>query len=417
MALQWALCALGAALAVGEGGAWAALLLLAGCLWQNLPANRRLLPAKPLGALGGAAAGLALYGAAGAVAWPLGTYGLLRPQALAHLLPLLAWPLVACAAGRASERGRDRALATFGLAVAAAVLLGLLLGAAPLLRAEAWVRLDSWASEQNNVPSGLARAAGGLYFHRLKMAHVLLIGLGPLLGHVLMARVPLARLARAAGLLVLFTVALCLTFARAAYLGAAAGALTVLAVAAVSGAAPRRRLVALIVTALCCGALILALRPDVRQRALSTRSSGAAQVRAVIWSQATAILWDHPLGIGLGNYPQVVARYYAANDPLTKSPRTYPHNFLLMAWAEAGPLGALGFALFWMRLLCAGARALAYGPTPRHQQTGAALLFMVSAFVAVGLTHDVLFHNIVALAFFSALGLASAELTPKAKSP
>jgi len=407
-----ALCALGVALALGEGCAWAALAWLAACLWRG-PA-RGLSPPGAAPAWGPAAAGLALYGAAGACAWLTGPYGLLRPGALAHLAPLLAWPLVARAAGRATPAGRARAMRAFGAAVLGSVLLGLLLGAPQLLRAEAWVRLDTWAGEQNNVPSGLARAAGGLYFHRLKMAHVLLVALGPLWAYVLLGRASGARLARAAGALALTALALCLTFARAAYLGAAVGAGAVMVVAAVGRAAPRRRLGAWAALALCCGALVMAGRPDVRQRLLSTSSSDAAQVRAVIWSQAAAILWDHPYGIGLGNYPEVVARYYAANDPLTPSPRTYPHSVWLMAWAEAGPLGALGFALFWLQLWLVGARALAGGATPRHRQAGAALLFAVSALMTVGLTHDVLFHNIVALVFFSALGMATAELAPQA---
>jgi O-antigen ligase len=161
---------------------------------------------------------------------------------------------------------------------------------------------------------------------------------------------------------------------------------------------------------------MVAVRPDVRQRALSTGSSGAAGVRAVIWSQATAILWDHPYGIGLGNYPEVVARYYGANDPLTESPRTYPHSLWLMAWAEAGPLGAAGFGLFWLQLWLVGAQGLVRGASARHKQAGAALLFTVTAMLTVGLTHDVLFHNIVALVFFCALGLATAELHQQAGS-
>lgn len=417
------------ALTLGEGFTWLALGWLAVCVLpidaggmrpSGGPSSLSHRALLALDVLGGAPWGLLVYAVAGACAWRLGPYGLLRLGTLGHCLPVLAWPLVARAARILSPAQRARVAWTFVIAVLVALCVGAALSLPWRERLQAWVRLNRFIGEQSLRPGGASLAAGGLYYHRLKMAHVLLLALAwPLaLMAVPRRRHPKSRALLAAACAAALGAALGYTFARAAYLGAAGGAAAVGAALLARPRAPRRHLAlgALgCVVALSCA---VAAAPEVRARALSSRSPEAAAVRAVIWTEAVAIVWEHPYGIGLGNYPQVVARYYAAADPLTKSPRTLPHNLLWMAWAEGGLVGLCGLALFWTRLGRVAWAALVRTPgAPDHaRRAGAALLFVTVAFVLVGCTHDVLFHNIVALSFFSALGLVTQAL-PEAQKP
>ncbi len=227
------------------------------------------------------------------------------------------------------------------------------------------------------------------------------------------ARLRLRLAAMAAGACLMLVLAF--TFARAAYLGAMAASCAVWLACLWRPCARRKRLLMVFAVG-AVGAAAMALgSPEVRARVLSSPSQDAASVRCVIWQQAQNIISEHPWGIGLGNYPIVVARYYAVDDPLNPSPRTYPHNMVWMAWAEGGPLGALGFVLFWARLMRCGWRHTIEATCRRRRAAGAALLFVSCALFVVGLTHDVLFHTVVALAFFTALGIASAELAAPAE--
>jgi O-antigen ligase len=246
---------------------------------------------------------------------------------------------------------------------------------------------------------------GGLYYHRLKMAHVLLVALGPQVArHLVLPMRPVRRAAEAMALAACMA-ALGLTYARAAYLGAAGGAWACAMGLAYYRPSLRRRLVAWVVVIGLSVCVALAMSPAVRQRLLSVRGQDAAKVRQVIWTQAIAMTHAHPWGVGLGNYPQVVGPYYHLADPFDPSPITYPHSMVWMAWAEAGPVGLIAWLFFWLSTLTDALRGLAAAQATRTQQVAAgAWLFIGTALGLVGLTHDVLFHNIVALTFFAALG-------------
>lgn len=406
-ATPWALAAVYMALALGEGATWLALAILA--IGEARGSPRIAWPR--LATLPGAV-GLAVYVGAGMAAWVAGGYGCLRPQALARLMPFLAWPLLYRAVRRAGAHGTGRALVAGGVSLALAVATSFWAMAAGKGWAGlgGWLRLDALVGEQSLVPGGTGAAMGGLYGHKLKMAHVLLVALGPLVARQILA--PLTRRRRLAEgcVTAFFIAALGLTYARAAYVGAALGGFVLSAASAVLWQPARRRLAlgwALGVLMLVVGTL---LAPTVRARLVSSAESGAAQVRGIIWSQAVRICQEHPLGVGLGNYPHVVGRYYAAADPLTPSPVTYPHSLLWAAWAEAGPVGAWGLMAFWAAPLVAALGVLAgraKGPAAgAAREAAGAGLFIGAALWAVGMTHDVLFHAEVALAYAAALGTA-----------
>lgn len=424
------------ALVLGEGCTWGALVVLLGCLACGRGRALPWAPGPQARLWAQAVWGLAVFFAAGAWAWWAGPYGLLRPSALGHWLPVLAWPIVACAAPKASSHERATCVGLFIGSLISAASINLVVQLPWLDALQAWVRPGSADGGQSLMPGALTRAVGGLYFHRLKMAHVLLVALSlpaamSVLGPTSSRRAVRGAMATASAL----TLALALTFARGAYLGAAAGFAAVWLSALVAPGRRLRHLLLILGITVMCGASVLGLSPSVRARLLSSRQSDAAAVRSVIWSQAVAMVSQHPWGIGLVNYPTVVAGYYAVHDPLTPSPKTYPHSLLLMAWAEGGPLGLMGFAYFWGQLawvgLCAlgigrptglplrvpRARVEPRGTTPRTKRAAAALVFMVSALFCVGLTHDVLFHNIVALCFFCALGIVGTELAPQGDAP
>jgi O-antigen ligase len=191
---------------------------------------------------------------------------------------------------------------------------------------------------------------------------------------------------------------LLLTFTRGALLGGLAG------VAACMALAPWRWRLAS-VSALGLAAALVATQPAVRERVRSMGDREASDIRALIWSQGVRIIADHPLGVGLGNYTPVVGRYYDLVEPQFQT-RTYPHNVLLAAWAETGPVGLVGYAWGWMALGVACLRRLRAAGADRD--VAAAALFGVAAFWTVGMTHDVLYHNAVGLAYTGLVGLTLA---------
>ena len=147
--------------------------------------------------------------------------------------------------------------------------------------------------------------------------------------------------------------------------------------------------------------------PSVSERVRSIGGEEASAVRALIWSQGVRVIADHPLGAGLGNYSRLVGRYYDTVDP-GFNVRTYPHSVVLAAWAETGPVGLLGLLYAWAAFALLCVEVLRRGATA-GKASAAAGLFCVAAFWTVGLTHDVLYHNAVAFAFFGMMGWVLAE--------
>jgi O-antigen ligase len=290
-----------------------------------------------------------------------------------------------------------------------AALFGLACYGLDVQPGESVLRTCSSVGGQGRVPGSLRSAAGGFYFHRLKMAHVLLLGLSVLWARQLVLPLRFWRRCGELGLLAVACACLALTFARGAALGAAAAAAVGVYLA------PRRArfaVLAAVVLACCAAAQV----PGVRARLMSGGQGQAASIRGLIWSQAVQIMADHPWGVGLGNYTAVVGRYYDQVDP-SFATRTYPHNVLLSAWAETGPLGLMGWAMLWLAFAraCIGAcrPGSASRAPPEIRAAAAAGLCMCAAFWTVGLTHDVLYHNVVAQAYVATMAWVYVSLTPK----
>jgi len=386
-----------ASVPVGEGLALGALVTLLAMLVvrrRDLPwAALRRSPAMPT------LVGFGVWLAAGAVALVIGGEGWLKPGELGRWLPLVAIPAVGLTAPMVPSRYLRHAVTAFIALLAVSCLFGLVQYGFNVRPGE-WIwRRASGVASQARVPGDFERTvAGGFYFHRLKMAHVLLIGLAALVGRQLYAAMTRRERLVELAVLALFVTTFFLTYARGAILALAAGVLLALAFAG-------RRLVLATVPVVLVGVAVALAVPSIRHRVESIGSQDASSVRALIWSQAVRIIADHPLGVGLGNYTPVVDRYYETSTPAF-GVRTYPHNVWLAAWAETGPVGLAGYLAAWLVFLGACVRTLLRrGPAAPAAAAG---LFGIGATLVVGLTHDVLYHNSVALAVAGLVGVVAA---------
>ncbi|MEK7704427.1 MAG: O-antigen ligase family protein, partial [Myxococcota bacterium] len=391
-----ALVLFGALIPVGEGLAFGALTLLTLIVvgrWRELD---KALFSRGIGAQ--VVRGLVVWFLAGVAALWLGGEGWLKPTELGRWLPLVAVPVVGVSVASLPVVWARRAALAFVGALVAASLFAVAQFALDVRPGEMLSRARADLPSQGRLPSNPDRSvAGGFYYHRLKMAHVLLVGLAPLVARQLFATLTPRRRAVELVLVALLGVTLALTFTRAALLAGAAAA------AATTAFAPRRWRIAAGGLLVVAAVLLLSIAP-VRERLISSTDRDASDTRAFIWSRAVQVMVDHPLGVGLGNYSTVVERYYGGVDA-GRAPRTYPHNIVLGAWAEAGPLGLAGFLWAYAAPLVACAAELRRRRAGVRQVAAASGLFALVALGAVGLTHDVLFHNAVALAYASLLGL------------
>ena len=151
--------------------------------------------------------------------------------------------------------------------------------------------------------------------------------------------------------------ALAVSFSRGAWLGAAAAA----AVLAIGVVRPqwRGRALGPLFGMLAVGAIVLGL-------ALSLRGGlggGSVDARVLLWREAIQLIAEHPLGLGLDQF------YFYHNPEFGRSRidpaligtseqyAAHPHNLLLEAWLNVGPLGvvALGIAAWLMAARSSGA--------------------------------------------------------------
>lgn len=396
------LVGLGVALPVGEGLVWvvAALLLVThvvyvrDCQWHVLRS----------GPSGQAARAYGLFLLLGVWAVAAGGHGPLRPGEWGRQGPWLLLPLVLLSMAGLPRIWHARAATGFVASLTVAAGFGLLCYAFDWRPGDVRLRPSDLAAHQGFVPGTLHVVAGGFFFHRLKMAHVLLIGIAALVARQLCASLSAARRATEALALGLMLACLVFTYTRGAFLGVAMGALCSLVAAS-------RRTQLRAFGACAALALALLLAPQVRARLDSIKGAQAASVRGLIWSQAINVICDHPFGVGLGNYTPVIGAYYDRTDP-GFAVRTYPHNILLAAWAEAGPGGLVAYATVWLSLghtAWRTARRRRYRDRPQASDASQALstasagLFITAALWTVGMTHDVLYHNVVGQAYVAAL--------------
>ncbi len=351
------------------------------------------------------AAALACWLGAGAWALVIGGEGWLKPSELGRWAPYLALGLPVLSVQAVPVRYFRAAASAFVGALLLACAVGLTMHGFDIRPGRGVLNFLPVPSPQAWVPHTTRAVAGGFYFHRLKMAHVLLVGIAALGGRQVCLRLlPRRRLLELVGL-GLMGATLFYTFARGAWLGllAMVGVWLLLM--------SWRWRVALVVASMlaCMGVMTL---PQQRARLISMGDPAASAIRATVWEQAVVVLREHPFGVGLGNYTPVIGRYYDRIDPKHDFPRTYPHNMILGAWAETGPVGLSGYVAAWVIFMAVCVAAIRRGGLDDREQAavGTTGLAAAAALWVVGLTHDVLFHNAVALAFCGMAGLVLALL-------
>ena len=391
------LSALAVSLCLGEGLTFLAMLGVAVCLWLR----RRLVRPQILthGLLRAWLLGMATFLACGLWACLQSPYGVMRAAEWGRHTPLLLGILVPLSASCLSQQSLRQAAWCFAIALGCAAAFGIGQYVGDVRPLEYLSRAEYGMAAQSLVPGGPRSVAGGFYFHRLKLAHVLMVGVLSALTYTLRGARP--RLGAAA--LVLGCAALVLTFARGAWLATAVGAAPIIL------RRPTRRHLAAAVAAALGLVLMVLMAPAFRQRLLSAFSSESSHARALIWTQAVHIMTDTPQGVGLGNYPSVVRAYYDALPP-HDAPITFAHSLFVSAWAEAGAPGLLAYVAAHAALLCGLWRRA------RHVQQDADVALWafgcLVAYLCLGLTHDVLYHPAVASAILAALAWGLAMLAP-----
>lgn len=379
---------------VGEGVAEGAMVLAAVlCLRDPRAAWRGLVDAPTTRIM---LIALGLWLASGFLALMLGGHGWLKPSELGRWVPLLAVFVVAASGALVGPKWIRYAIAAFVFSLAIASLFALLQYKFNVRPGE-WLTRRDVGTGQALVPGEARSVAGGFYFHRLKMGHVLLVGLAASVGRLAFGELKLRRWLLEAGIASVFAVTMFLTYTRGAVL--AAGVAALVCIPFMRG---RLRWVAVIALVVVVG--VAAALPGVRDRLASSTNEEASQTRGLVWSQGVRIIADHPLGVGFGNYSVLVGHYYDTVRP-DFTVRTYPHSMVLAAWAETGPHGMLAYVWFWAAFATACAHLLWRKTQDAATRTAAGGgLFLVVALGVVGLTHDLLYHNAVALAFAAGIG-------------
>jgi len=270
--------------------------------------------------------------------------------------------------------------------------------------------LDSLLMSNKNSPqvfvpgSRETRCASGLFYNRLRLAHVGAIGLSVLSVLSLGALTQRIRRLAAAGLLLL-ALAVVLTYARmvlAAWTGAA-----VLLVLLLS--TPRRAGL-MLAGGLSVASAVLAAESG-RQRIL--RAFEDLSIRAEIFSMALRLFVKQPFfGVGHGDYPQNAMPLLRPGG--SRNWTIDAHNLYLHTLAETGIVGAIGFFVavgggLWGLLRQVQAQASSTHPQAILRRC--ALLVLIT-FAGLGLVHYPLHHAAVGLTFWAAVGLGTAVLPP-----
>jgi O-antigen ligase len=263
--------------------------------------------------------------------------------------------------------------------------------------------LKNKGSPQLWVPEhvGGYRSVSGLFYNRLKLAHVGIVGLG-LLALVLL-RSDARTWVRAFALVGLGVLggAVVLTYARMA-LAAFAVAAFVTVLVSVRGRI--EALLGILAAAAFAGVLSLS---DLAKERLEMIGPDLV-VRQRILSTALGIVREHPaLGVGHGMY-RIVAQTANAHGDVSREHLIDAHNLFLQVLAETGLVGFIGFMT---ALACAVANAVRRVRRDRAETGPRAVMdrlaiFGITAVLVLGLVHFPLHHAPVALVFWTLLGVA-----------
>ena len=362
-----------------------------------------------------------LAGLAGvALAVPEGRGAALRELRWLVVEPLLLYALLRRSLADEHQLGAGGRAAL----VTALVLSGVLVAALGLLQAIG-VDLVPLLGEKQSFSENVVEAGGalrvasvyghpnnlGLYLGRVwPLAAALALLAGGAAGRAgqraktwLPGRAPfaLAALVCLAGILV--------SLSRGAWIGAvAAAAVLALGVRGAAGGERRRRrgaaiAVGAVVALAAVGSMALALRGGV--------GGGSLDARVLLWREALALIQAHPLGLGLDQF------YYYHNpefgrsiiDPslvgTSEQYASHPHNLLLDAWLNVGPIGLAALGWLVVRFYRQGFAALRRAPD--------AIALGALAAMTAGLVHGTVdvfyFVEDLAIVFWLLLALAEAS--------
>jgi putative inorganic carbon (hco3(-)) transporter len=215
---------------------------------------------------------------------------------------------------------------------------------------------------------------------------------------------------------------LAISFSRGAWLGAlAAGGVLAIGIVQWRGAGSgdqartRLRLILGLSSLVLVSAIVAGLTLSLR----GGLGGGSVDARVLLWREALELIRLHPLGLGLDQF------YYYHNpefgrsimDPAlagtSEQYASHPHNLVLDAWLNVGPLGLAALAWLVARCLRAAVAALRRGPDPLALGVVAA---MIAALVH-GTVDVFYFVEDLALLFWLLLALAERArervLTPR----
>ena len=250
--------------------------------------------------------------------------------------------------------------------------------------------------------AGRLRMATGLFYNRLKLAHVGVIGLG-LLGLIAVEHKH-RRVVAIVGA-VLLAGALFLTYRRAAPIA--------LGVAGVAFAIALGRVRVAATSALTAAAIVVVFALTSYGRSRIGSADDDLAERWSIYQAAWRVFTDHALiGIGHGDYKTVIQRY-APSMPAALT--TSPHNQALHVLVETGVVGLLGMStavLVSLQRILRRVRGMT-STTSVSATTDHFALLSLFVFVTLGLVHTVLYHAPVGLVFWCLLGVAAHGRTPQ----
>jgi O-antigen ligase len=238
-------------------------------------------------------------------------------------------------------------------------------------------------------------AAGGFFFHRLRLAHASVAALGPALAAAL--RAPL-RSGRALGAVLAAACIGCivLAYARAALLTA----LLLVLVAAVA-VARSNRVRAAVLGVLLAVAAVATASPGWRARFAAAAENFQGGERALARTAGWDLIHQRPwLGVGFGNYRQAALERRGVTG-ITDQLSRDAHSIALTVWAETGVPGLVLWLVLQASLLVA---LLRRARADKVIALGGTLSWL--GYHVLGVAHFLPFHPSVALDFALVWGVA-----------
>ena len=238
-------------------------------------------------------------------------------------------------------------------------------------------------------------AAGGFFFHRLRLAHASIAAFGPALAAAL--RAPGSRRRALAAALALACIGcIVLAYARAALL-------TALLLALVAGVAVARRgrTRAVVLAVLVAVGAVAIASPGWRARFAAATENFQGGERALARAAGWDLVHQHPwLGVGFGNYRQAALGRQGVTG-ITDQLSRDAHSIGLTVWAETGIVGLLLWVALHATLLIALLRRARAG---KVIALGGALSWL--GYHTLGIAHFLPFHPSVSLDFALVWGVA-----------